>query len=105
MTNIRSTIEGGFLTLRIDLRQKHGKSKSGNSTKIASTGGNVNLEGDYKHIKLGLNCYTHKGHKFSAKKNMHNRINEKRVLDLYKKGELVEQEVIDNQEFSEELPF
>ena len=109
MTNVQTSISAGFLTIRIDLTQKNGKSKSGNSTKIASTGGNINLEGEFKHVKLGLNCYTHKGHKFSAKKNKYKRIHEAEVLQKYENGELrvIEQAELlaEQQAETDGLPF
>lgn len=53
-TNVKSEVKGKTLTITVDLSKEYGKSKSGKSTIIASTGGNVGLgEG----IFFGLNVY------------------------------------------------
>ena len=53
------------MTIRIDLNERVGLSKSGRTMIIASTGGNLRLEDTKKLAKqgvyLGLNCYTFKG--------------------------------------------
>ena len=52
--------EKGILTLRIDLNYVGGRSKSGKSLTVATTGGNVavpNAPGN-KVIKLGINAYS-----------------------------------------------
>ena len=54
-TNIESSVKDNILTLKIDLSQTFGRSKSGKSETVASTGGNKTIEGT--DIKLGLNCY------------------------------------------------
>ena len=61
MLNIKSEIKGKNLTLTVDLSETHGASSSGKSTVIASTQGNVSVEGLPKgspEIKFGLNVYT-----------------------------------------------
>jgi len=56
MKNIQMTREGDTLTIKIDLTKRGNKSTSGKSISIASTGGNVSVEGP-EGIKLGVNCY------------------------------------------------
>jgi hypothetical protein len=56
MQNIAISREGNTLTLRVDLSKSLGISKSGKSEIIASTSGNVSLEGA-PDIKLGINIY------------------------------------------------
>lgn len=57
MQNIKMTQEGDILTIRIDVSERHGKSASGKSVTIASTGGNISVPGN-ESIKIGINCYT-----------------------------------------------
>ena len=58
MLNISQELEGNTLILKIDLAKKawskNGLTKSGESHKVASTNGNVTLDGGYK---LGVNVY------------------------------------------------
>jgi len=55
MTNVKTSVKGNILTIEIDLSQEHGPSKSGKTTIIASTGGNVVVPGT--DVTLGLNAY------------------------------------------------
>lgn len=55
--NIKVTVEGGKLLVEVDLTKRYGKSKSGKTTIVASTEGNIELEGT-QGIYLGLNLYT-----------------------------------------------
>ena len=58
MDNVQMTIDkAGFLNIRIDLESRSGLSKSGRSVKVATTSGNVKIEGA-EHIFIGLNAYT-----------------------------------------------
>ena len=58
MLNIEQKIDGTKLVMTIDLAKKawvkNGLTKSGESHKVASTGGNVTLDGGFK---LGVNVY------------------------------------------------
>jgi hypothetical protein len=54
--NVKLTQDGTKLTIEVDLSKDQGRSTSGKSTIIASTEGNVSLEGPGE-IKLGLNVY------------------------------------------------
>ena len=56
MTNVKTEIRGKILTITVDLSKEHGQSKSGKSTIIATTGGNVKL-GEDGGIAFGLNVY------------------------------------------------
>jgi len=58
--NVEYEVEGGVLTLRIDLAQNLGRSASGKSVNVATTGGNVQLDGTDGAI-LGLNLYRKAG--------------------------------------------
>ena len=51
--NISHVLTGSILTLTIDLSKNLGKSKSGNSTLVASTKGNQAIG----NCKIGLNVY------------------------------------------------
>jgi hypothetical protein len=56
MKNVEMKVEGLILTIKVDLSKTFGPSKSGKTTVVASTEGNlpVNAAG---HIYLGLNVY------------------------------------------------
>jgi hypothetical protein len=49
-----------ILTMKIDLSKDMGDSKSGKSTIIATTEGNVSLGGDFEDVMIGLNVYREK---------------------------------------------
>lgn len=55
MKNVSMSVEGTVLTIKVDLAQKNGASKSGKSTVIATSEGNVTIPGT--SAKLGLNVY------------------------------------------------
>lgn len=54
MKNIKTEVKGTQLIITVDLSKDFGRSKSGKSTIVASTEGNVSLPGGEK---LGLNVY------------------------------------------------
>ena len=54
MSGFTHTVEGDKLTIVVDLNSNLGPSKSGKSTSIATTSGNISI-GD--GVKLGLNVY------------------------------------------------
>lgn len=56
MKNIEYKVENEKLIITIDLTKTFGESKSGKSIIVATTSGNVPVEGT-DDIKLGLNCY------------------------------------------------
>ena len=62
MKNVEMKLEGNIMTLKVDLSQDFGASKSGKTIVIASTEGNVSSPKD-ENIKVGLNVY-----KFPPKK-------------------------------------
>jgi len=49
-----------ILTIKIDLSEDFGDSKSGKSIIVATTGGNVSLGGEFKDVMIGLNVYREK---------------------------------------------
>jgi len=59
MKNVQMTREGDMLTIKVDLSKEFGLSSSGKNVIIATTEGNVALEGD-EDKKIGLNVYKKK---------------------------------------------
>jgi len=57
MQNIEMSVDGNILTVKIDISKRQGKSKSGKTVIIASTGGNMPIP-ESNDIKIGVNCYT-----------------------------------------------
>ena len=49
-----------ILTIKVDLSKDFGDSKSGKSMIIATTEGNVSLNGDFEDVMIGLNVYREK---------------------------------------------
>ena len=59
MQNIEISKDGSILTVKIDVSKEFGPSKTGKTTIIASTQGNIEVgEG----VVLGVNCYKRKSH-------------------------------------------
>ncbi|MBN1519500.1 MAG: hypothetical protein JW923_05350 [Spirochaetales bacterium] len=56
MKNVDMKLEGNILTIKVDISKEYGKSTSGKSLIIASTEGNVSVEGK-EEVKVGLNIY------------------------------------------------
>ena len=56
MQNIEMSVDGDILTVKIDISKRYGKSKSGKTVIIASTGGNMPIP-ESNDIKIGVNCY------------------------------------------------
>jgi len=59
MKNIEMKLDGNILTIRIDLTKDFGPSSSGKTIIIASTEGNVTVDG-HEEAKVGLNVYRKK---------------------------------------------
>jgi hypothetical protein len=59
MKNVEMTVEANILTIKVDLSKEVGPSSSGKTIIIASTEGNVPVDGAEK-IKVGLNVYKKK---------------------------------------------
>ncbi len=59
MINVATTMEKGKLVIVVDLAQRHGPSKSGKTTVIATTSGNVVVDPN-SGATMGLNVYTKK---------------------------------------------
>lgn len=56
MKNIVQKLTGNILTLTVDISKTFGASKSGKSIVIASTEGNIAVDGK-PEVKIGLNIY------------------------------------------------
>lgn len=56
MKNCTMDVKGTVLTITVDLAKDQGKSKSGKSTVIGTSEGNVSIPG-HPEVKLGLNVY------------------------------------------------
>lgn len=56
MYNITTKTKGSILTIEVDLSKRGKLSASGKSIQVASTGGNVLIEGT-ENVKMGLNIY------------------------------------------------
>jgi len=54
--NVHLEVKGSTLVITCDLNQDHGPSKSGKTTIIATTEGNMAIPG-HDGVKLGLNLY------------------------------------------------
>jgi DUF4097 and DUF4098 domain-containing protein YvlB len=58
MTNANYRVDGDKLIITVNLNERHGPSASGKTTMIATTSGNVKLDGKFNGIHFGLNVYT-----------------------------------------------
>ncbi|MDO8723902.1 MAG: hypothetical protein Q7J31_16995 [Syntrophales bacterium] len=56
MKNIEMKLEGNILTMKVDLTKEFGPSSSGKTIIIASSEGNVAVDG-HEEVKVGLNVY------------------------------------------------
>jgi hypothetical protein len=59
MKNVEMRVEGNILTIKVDLAKDFGPSSSGKTIIIASTEGNVVVDG-HEEAKVGLNVYRKK---------------------------------------------
>jgi hypothetical protein len=59
MKNVEMKVEGNILTIKVDLAKDFGPSSSGKTILIASTEGNVSVDG-HEEAKVGLNVYRKK---------------------------------------------
>jgi hypothetical protein len=59
MKNVEMKVEGNILTIKVDLKKDFGPSSSGKTIIIASTEGNVAVDG-HEEAKVGLNVYRKK---------------------------------------------
>jgi hypothetical protein len=59
MKNVEMKTEGDILTIKVDLTKEFGPSSSGKTIIIASTEGNIAIDG-HEEIKVGLNIYKKK---------------------------------------------
>lgn len=56
MQNVTFAVKDNVLTIKVDLSKDLGRSKSGKTTLVATTGGNVPVPG-VPEIKIGINAY------------------------------------------------
>jgi len=56
MKNIEMKLEGNILTMKVDLTKEFGPSSSGKTIIIASSEGNVAVDG-HEEVKVGLSVY------------------------------------------------
>jgi len=56
MKNVEMKLEGNILTIKVDLTKEFGPSSSGKTIIIASSEGNVAVDG-HEEVKVGLNVY------------------------------------------------
>jgi len=59
MKNVEMKVDGNILSIKVDLSKHFGQSSSGKTIIIASTEGNVAVEG-HEEAKVGLNVYRKK---------------------------------------------
>ncbi len=59
MKNVEMKLDGNILTIKVDLTKEFGPSSSGKTIIIASTEGNVAVDG-HEEAKVGLNVYRKK---------------------------------------------
>jgi hypothetical protein len=59
MKNVEMKVEANILTIQVDLTKEFGPSSSGKTIIIASTEGNIPIDG-HEEAKIGLNVYRRK---------------------------------------------
>jgi predicted PP-loop superfamily ATPase len=59
--NVEYNVDGNIMTIRVDLSKEFGPSKSQKTIMVASSGGNVSIEGIKLRRKIGLNIYKYPG--------------------------------------------
>jgi len=59
MKNVEMKVVGNILTIQVDLSKEFGPSSSGKTIIIATTEGNVAIDG-HEEAKIGLNVYRKK---------------------------------------------
>jgi hypothetical protein len=59
MKNVEMNVEDNILTIKVDLTKEFGPSSSGKTIIIASTEGNIAIDG-HDEAKIGLNVYKKK---------------------------------------------
>lgn len=57
MKNIKTSIDGNILTIKVDLSQEFGPSASGKSIIVGSTLGNKPVSPKFPDIRIGVNVY------------------------------------------------
>ena len=59
MKNVDMKVEGNIMTIKVDLTKEFGPSSSGKTIIIATTEGNIAVDG-HEEAKVGLNVYRKK---------------------------------------------
>lgn len=57
MKNVKTSVDGNILTIKVDLSKDFGKSKSGKTLIIGSTLGNKLVSRDFPDVRVGVNVY------------------------------------------------
>jgi len=57
MENVKASVSGTILTIEVDLSKRGAKSSTGKTVRVASTEGNLPVDG-HPDIKFGLNVFT-----------------------------------------------
>ncbi|HJJ42481.1 MAG TPA: hypothetical protein O0W90_04115 [Methanocorpusculum sp.] len=57
MKNVKTSVDGDILTIKVDLSKEFGKSKSGKTIMIGSTLGNKLVSRDFPDVRVGVNVY------------------------------------------------
>lgn len=57
MKNLNVSVKGSICTVTFDLTKLQGPSKTGKTTVVATTEGNISIPG-HEDVKLGVNAYT-----------------------------------------------
>lgn len=57
MKNVKLDVKENILTITVDLSKEHGRSKSGKTTIVATTEGNITIPDSNPVTTIGLNIY------------------------------------------------
>ena len=57
MKNVKMSVEGDILTIKVDLSQEFGPSASGKTIMIGSTLGNKQISRKHPDVRVGVNVY------------------------------------------------
>jgi len=57
MKNVKMSVDGNILTIKVDLSQDFGPSASGKTILIGSTQGNKQVSRKFPEVRVGVNVY------------------------------------------------
>jgi len=57
MKNVKMSVDGNILTIKVDLTQDFGPSASGKTIMIGSTQGNKQVSRKFPDVRVGVNVY------------------------------------------------